>query len=298
MLKNLRHLLFPHHTNNHKPKVLHLSSLTTFVFFICFFQIVISLIVQKHPGVLGFASNIAPEEIVSFVNKQRETKGLAPLKVNESLIEIAKQKGADMFAKNYWAHNAPDGKTPWWFFKNVGYNYLYAGENLARDFGDSVSVVKAWMNSPTHRDNILSSRYDEIGIAVVDGILDGQETTLVVQEFGKRAIGATPPGGEIASAGELLASSPKMPAVQLSEQMVLSQAKESYIDKLPIISGFLLTKSVNTSLGIIILTVLLIDAFIVWRKQIPRISGKSLAHFSFFAIVILIILLTGSGQIL
>ena len=64
-----------------------------------------------------------------------------------------------MIAKNYWAHNAPDGASPWSFFKNVGYRYLYAGENLARDFGDSASVVNAWMNSPTHRDNLLSGRY-------------------------------------------------------------------------------------------------------------------------------------------
>jgi len=296
MLKKLQHLLFPHQSNNHRPKVLHLSSLTTFVFFVCLFQIVISLVIQKHPGVLGFASNIAPEEIVRLTNEVRQKKGLAPLTLNKTLVEVAKQKGADMFAKNYWAHNNPDGTTPWYFYKNVGYSYLYAGENLARDFGDSQSVVAAWMNSPTHRDNILSSRYEEIGIAVLDGILEGEETTLVVQEFGKQTASAPQIGAVIPSSPGI--SLPQKALAQKPEQMVLSQAKESYIEKLPLFSSFILTKSVNTSLGLLILLVLLVDAAIVWHKQIPRISGKSLAHISFFGAVVLIVLLTGSGRVL
>lgn len=299
MFFRLKHLLFPHQTNNYKAKILHFSFLTTFVFFVCVFQIILSLIIQKHPGVLGFASNIVPEEIITITNKQREAKGLAPLKLSKSLIEVAKQKGADMFAKNYWAHNAPDGKTPWWFFKQVGYSYIYAGENLARDFGDSKSVVQAWMNSPSHRDNILSSRYDEIGIAVVDGILDGQETTLVIQEFGRPTSLAGPATSGINNQGGLMVSIPQVqPLVQLNQKTILSQAKQSYIDKIPLFSSFVLTKGVNTALGMIILLVLLIDVFVVWYKKIPRISGKSLAHFSFFAAVILVILLTGNGQIL
>ncbi len=93
-------------------------------------------------------------------------------------------KATDMFARNYWAHYGPDGTTPWSFITNSGYEYEYAGENLAKNFMFSDGVVQAWMESPTHRENILRNEYTEIGYAIQNGVLNGEETTLVVQMFG------------------------------------------------------------------------------------------------------------------
>jgi cytochrome c oxidase subunit IV len=89
-----------------------------------------------------------------------------------------------MLANGYFAHSSPTGITPWYWFKNVGYSYKAAGENLAVGFIDSKEVVDAWIDSPSHRANLFSSNFQEIGIAVLTGEFNGQETTLVVQSFG------------------------------------------------------------------------------------------------------------------
>jgi uncharacterized protein YkwD len=89
-----------------------------------------------------------------------------------------------MMSENYWSHNSPSGKSPWVWFNQAGYNYVYAGENLAKDFGSTSRMMEAWMASPTHKENIVSPKYEEIGIAVVPGNIGGQDTVLVVQLFG------------------------------------------------------------------------------------------------------------------
>jgi hypothetical protein len=117
------------------------------------------------------------------------------------LEQAALKKAQDMFAKNYWAHYAPDGSTtPWKFILAAGYVYKYAGENLAKDFDTSTSVMSAWMASAGHRANIVSKNYKDIGMVAVSGTLSGEETTLVVQMLGS-TLGATvaskPTGGTV-----------------------------------------------------------------------------------------------------
>ena len=90
-----------------------------------------------------------------------------------------------MIQNNYWSHTAPDGTTPWYWIINSGYDYLYAGENLAKDFIDAHSVLAAWLASPAHRNNILSKNFQDIGVAVIEGNLGGHPTILVVQMFGQ-----------------------------------------------------------------------------------------------------------------
>jgi hypothetical protein len=94
-------------------------------------------------------------------------------------------KANDMAAKSYFAHTSPEGIDPWYWFNQAGYKFSYAGENLAIDFSDSDAVNSAWMNSPTHRANLLDQHYTEIGIATAQGLYQGHVTTFVVEEFGK-----------------------------------------------------------------------------------------------------------------
>ncbi len=93
-------------------------------------------------------------------------------------------KADDMATKGYFAHTSPEGLTPWYWFAQVGYNYTYAGENLAINFNESKDVDTAWLASPTHRANILNSHYTEIGIATAQGMYKGVQATFVVQMFG------------------------------------------------------------------------------------------------------------------
>lgn len=284
MLIHLQKLFLPYEHNNHKPKILHLPSLTFFIILILCFQLFITIFHRVKPGVLGFAANIDVPSIVDFTNKYRGQNGLTTLKIDEKLSEAARQKASDMFAKNYWAHYSPAGTTPWWFFDNAGYTYLYAGENLARDFGDSESVIKAWLASPTHRDNLLSPRYKDIGVAVVNGVLNGEETTLVVQLFGTSSGGTPLVSSKAATQG---VSQNAVPELALVEAKML-----------PLISSFILTKSLNISLLILLLLVLFIDGLFIFRTKIVRISGRSFIHFSFLAIILGVIILFGNGKIL
>jgi len=102
-----------------------------------------------------------------------------------------------MFDDNYWAHVSPSGREPWDFFDQQNYTYIYAGENLAKNFATSSGVIEGWMNSQGHRENLLNDNYTEIGIAAVNGQLEGEDTTLVVALYGRPS--GTPP---VIAAGE------------------------------------------------------------------------------------------------
>ncbi len=149
---------------------------------------ILLLIVNYAGGILGieqaYASTISPANVIALTNQERQAAGLPALSNNAQLASAALAKANDMFAKQYWDHFGPNGETPWQFIKAAGYNYVYAGENLGKGFRTTEGLVEAWMASPTHRDNILSPNYKDIGIAVVEGVLLDKQTILVVQMFG------------------------------------------------------------------------------------------------------------------
>lgn len=122
--------------------------------------------------------------LTDLTNADRAQLGLSPLTVNPVLTAAAQAKADDMVAKGYFSHTSPEGVDPWHWFQVAGYEFSYAGENLAVDFSDSADVNAAWMASPTHRENILDPHYTEVGIALAQGMYQGRLTTFVVQEFG------------------------------------------------------------------------------------------------------------------
>ncbi len=132
------------------------------------------------------SQTIAKQEVVNLTNQQRLNNNIYQLKINPLLEQAAMAKAKDMIADNYFAHFSPSGEKPWDFITAAGYHYKFAGENLAMDFSSATNAVSAWMTSATHQENILSLDYDEIGIAVVEGELEGRNTILIVQMFGKR----------------------------------------------------------------------------------------------------------------
>jgi uncharacterized protein YkwD len=304
-LKWLRHLFIPHQSNNHKAGILHPASLSVLVAIFLTGQFFLNFFTLVSPSILGFASNISPDKIVELTNQKRAEQGLSPLNVNGLLNEVAQRKAGDMFAFNYWAHISPSGRDPWFFFKEAGYRYVYAGENLARDFMDSGAVVEAWMNSPTHKDNLINSQYKEIGVAVVNGTLNGVETTLVVQVFGtptpawvaEKPVQATSPQPTL----------PPLPQPELGEASqvqesplstyVYAQAKEATASP-PLFSPFWLTKTIAIFLLGIVLGALAIDGFLVYRLKVVRLSSRTLAHLIFLATLLLAIILTTPGAIL
>lgn len=123
--------------------------------------------------------------IAEKVSEERVKAGLKPLAYNETLEKAACLKADHMIANNYWSHIAPDGTTPWSFFDRVGYRYFTAGENLAYGYRTDTAVVTGWMNSQTHKDNIMGD-FTEQGMCTRYGDFQNGKNVVVVNMFGKR----------------------------------------------------------------------------------------------------------------
>lgn len=132
-------------------------------------------------------AKLTREGVFSFTNKARTTNGnLTKLTLNTDLNSAAEAKLQDMFDQQYFDHVSPDGKGPSDVVAAAQYQYIVVGENLAQgNFENDQALVDAWMASPGHRANILNTSYLEIGIAVGQGMYEGHQTWLAVQEFGK-----------------------------------------------------------------------------------------------------------------
>jgi hypothetical protein len=137
-------------------------------------------------------ATVLPAVVVELTNEEREGESVPTLRRSAVLDEAATKKAEHMAAKGYFAHYSPTGVSPWHWFTEVGYEYVHAGENLAVHFTDSSSLVAAWMNSPTHRDNIVGSEYTEIGVGIARGTYQGYPTVFVVQMFGTPVATTTP----------------------------------------------------------------------------------------------------------
>ena len=135
---------------------------------------------------LAIASEITSKKMVELTNKSRTEAGLESLTTNDKLEQAAKAKADDMFYKQYFEHTSPEGLTPWYWFNVVGYEYVFAAENLAIDFITAEGAHSALMKSTGHRENILGASYKEIGIAVVSGEFEGRDSIIIVEEFGSQ----------------------------------------------------------------------------------------------------------------
>lgn len=176
--------VIPHERNNYHPHLLSHRMMALVSILILAIKIAGVSLVAFSPASISEASAITTETIVSLANDARVENGLGEFKTSSLLSKAAQNKANDMLARQYFAHNTPDGQTPWTFIKAVGYSYSTAGENLAIDFTQAENVQTAWMNSPGHRANILNANFQEIGIGIAKGTFDNHETTIVVQMFG------------------------------------------------------------------------------------------------------------------
>ena len=124
--------------------------------------------------------------LLAQMNGVRRHSHERSLRMNSRLTNAAYAKAYDMANNNYWAHFSPSGRSPWSFISAAGYRYRAAGENLAYGFDSASGVYSGWMNSPSHRANVLKARYRDVGIAVVhtDSFMGQGPQTIVVAEFG------------------------------------------------------------------------------------------------------------------
>ncbi len=287
-LKNfIHHLFIPHEENNFRAKSLHTDFLT--VYLVIAFLMTIIFKQANLYNVLGFATDISVDKLYQLINEQRQKNNLPSLVLNSALSLAAQKKAENMFQENYWSHYAPDGKTPWDFILGANYKYEYAGENLAKNFLFSNGVVDAWMNSSTHRENILKKEYTEVGYAIVNGTLNGEQTTLVIQMFG------TPLADSFARQPvQTNETTQNIPIENKSQpQQILAQKTFQ-----PKINVFNLSFNLNIVFMAFLLVALVLDFYFASKFNIIRISGKNTAHFLFIIFVLAGLFLSTIGTII
>lgn len=306
MQRWLHHIFFPHERNNHRSKLLHHSSLLILISVLLLLTFTLRFIHTESPAILGISYSITTNDLLSSTNKARQGKGITPLKINVKLSNAASSKAQDMFSKNYWAHFAPDGTSPWYFIKNSGYSYVFAGENLAKGFTTTNEVVDAWLNSASHRENLLSDKYDEIGFAVAEGKLLGEDTVLIVQIFGTSedsylarnnpdTVSNSNNINESENQNLAIGSNPSVRSeIAIKTGSINSTQK---VEREVVFDVLAVSSEISLLFLAIILMALIIDFVIIERKKIPRLVGHNIDHILLITIFILFIIFSKKGVI-
>ncbi len=283
----------PHKDTHKKAHLLSWEGLVIYILFFILLQVGFSIINYTKPGILGITSGIDQKKLIELTNAERQKVGLAPVVENTALDKAAAAKAQNMFQENYWAHFSPSGKTPWDFILGTGYRFTFAGENLAKNFYKSDDVVKAWVASPTHRDNLLNPKYKDIGIAVVEGVLNGQKTTLVVREFG--------------TTDQSLASSPSVdvqgkqiavPREDFNKPELLASISETKLNVKSLIDPYSVSRVAGLAVIILVSTLLVLDVWVLKRRGVFRISAHHIAHMALLSLAAGSLIMGSPGVVL
>ena len=207
-----KNLFVPFEGNDYRPWFLQSKILMYVVVFLLIAKIITIGFFLPFPKNFFFA-DITKIDLLNLLNQNREEYGLAPLTQSNTLDQAAELKARDMIAHGYFSHESPSGVSPWFWFKQAGYEYKYAGENLAVGFADSSVVYNAWFNSSSHKDNLLNKNYKEVGTAIVQGF-GANGSMVVVQLFGSPLVAATPPTQSVVNNTLVTPAQPKPVAVQ------------------------------------------------------------------------------------
>lgn len=284
----------PHKDTHKKAHLISREGLVIYILIFILLQVSFSIAGFIKPGILGINSSIDQKSLIELTNQERQKQGLSQVSENEALDKAAVLKAQNMFQENYWAHFAPSGKTPWDFILGTGYKFTFAGENLAKNFYSPDEVVKAWMNSPTHRDNLLNSKYKDIGIAVVEGNLNGQKTTLVVQMFGTSQNLAVSPAMDVS--GKQIAV-PKQDLVSNQPALTLA-VTESKQNSNALIDPYLVSKWGGMTVIVLVAVLLTLDLWVLKKRGVFRFSSHHIAHMGLLALAAGSLMMANPGAIL
>lgn len=149
-----------------------------------FIGIALFVLVFVPPVSEGPDQILTEENLLGLVNQDRTAAGLFPLHPSVKLARAAEDKARHMLKSQYFAHVSPAGLEPWSFIKNAGFNYAFAGENLAINYTNPYELEGDFLQSPSHRQNLLSSLFTEVGIAIVSGKYRGKPAVMTVLMFG------------------------------------------------------------------------------------------------------------------
>lgn len=171
---------------------MHGFSLLLVLVVMLFTKLAFNLFIQNWPTTN--ASDLSAENITNAINRERDLRNLTVLNSNSKLTAAGQSKAEDMQARHYFSHIDPDGNYIWDKIIAQGYTpYIQLGENLAIEFYDTDSLVSAWMNSPTHRANILQEGFRDQGLGLAFGNSQaGEYHSAIANTFGTLAQSVKP----------------------------------------------------------------------------------------------------------
>ena len=172
----------PNQENKFLPKIIGCKALVLYTFISV---IVFTLISPVFLNLDKFLASLTEDLIIEQINPIREENGYLKLNSSRKLNLAAQMKAEDMLERQYFDHVGPEGESPWSWLNKVDYNFAAAAENLAIHASNPKSLVRAWINSPTHAKNILNGYFTEVGIGIANGEMEGRKTTVVVMFLGR-----------------------------------------------------------------------------------------------------------------
>ncbi|MEP7104168.1 MAG: CAP domain-containing protein [Candidatus Dojkabacteria bacterium] len=176
----LQHFI-PLKENNHKATLL----TNKFLAFALIGFLSFNLLTPTSISAQSEEDKITTGSLLERHNEFRKEHNLGALKIDTLLNLSAQNKANELLRNDCWSHYCPDGRSPWEFFNDVGYDYSFAGENLAEGFYTIDKVMDAWVNSQSHRENILRDKYTEVGFGIAQGSYQGNPNNfIVVAHFG------------------------------------------------------------------------------------------------------------------
>lgn len=265
------------------------------------------------------------QKLMELINDERKNRNLTTLLVNSSLLTAADSKSQDMIDRDYFAHIDPDGKYVWPRIEAAGYYpYKTLGENLALDFATSEGMIKAWIDSPSHRANLLNPDFVDQGLSALYGDFQGRYTNLTTSLFGalakitRRTVQAEsssppPPAPDIETSEPPPQPEPEPKPSPAQDDSVISLAPNEAPEQpvtsttrsspLPIASypGLSVQTKINpaifwsriifTLFGIFLLTILCFDSFIIYRHELAIARSRPAYHLFGFILITLVSIL-------
>lgn len=278
-MHHVRMSTVPHKGNAYRPHLIRWQGIAIVVILV--FSLMAAQNFARSGSVLGRSSDVSRASLLEDTNQARRAHNAPKLVLNEELNQAAEVKADNMFTEQYWSHTAPSGATPWQWINNSGYQYAYAGENLAKGFMTAEGVITAWMHSPEHRENLLKSEYQDVGFAVKYGELNGKKTTLVVALYGQ-------------AAADMIDS----PAV-----LAANGASPDPITRLGVAISSM-TPAMIGSLALLLMTAMVALAAHAYRRHLPRpIRDSWRRHHGLYksvgmaSLAVMVVTLYGGGQI-
>lgn len=224
-------IFLPYAGNSYKPFLLHTKRA---VFYSAFFLILKGIAVG-FVGLLPLQAFMMPDvlaqerdKILALVRQVRQEQIGGELAASEKLSDSAQSKAGDMVNYQYFSHVGPESHDLVYWLKKVDYQYRFAGENLAMGFNDAGSVVRAWVKSPLHYQNIIDKDFSETGLGVDSGEYQGRQVIFIANHFGA-PLNVTAGNKKPADAKKLPATLDKQPRRVLGEK--LDSAGEATADE-------------------------------------------------------------------